>query len=302
MKRKVSLHGPSTLTVSLPANWVKKYGIKKGDELEVEENSVGLLVSTGKNMAFSKKEIDISHLSPLIRRCIKKLYQEGYDELDVVYGEAKYIEEVQEFIPQLIGYEIVEHGDSRCVIKDVTNIGDGQFDKLLRRMFLLLKGIFSDTCTGLEKNDGVMLRNAKLRDREVNRLANYCIRDLFKHGQTDNRKMTNFLKVYQCEQVGDEYKNMILTIAEEKVKVSRDFLKYHQEVEKFFDLIYHFTFDATVKRAIEVERQHKRLKKTLEKKLLKSKSKELESLFFLRSLVNMMMVLHEIELGHLKDL
>jgi len=154
----------------------------------------------------------------------------------------------------------------------------------------------------LEKNNWVELKNAKIRDREVNRLANYCIRDLFKHGQKDNRKIIDFLKVYQCEQVGDEYKNMILTIAGEKVKVSQDFLKYHKEIEDFFDLIYHFTFDSTIKKAIEVEKQHKKLKNILEKKLLKGRSDELKSLFFLRSLVNMMMVLHEIELGHLKDL
>jgi hypothetical protein len=37
IKRKVILHGPSTLTVSLPSKWVKNHNIKKGDELNIEE-------------------------------------------------------------------------------------------------------------------------------------------------------------------------------------------------------------------------------------------------------------------------
>ncbi len=44
MKRKVSLHGPSTLTVSLPSKWVKKYCIKKGDELDIEEKNSTLII------------------------------------------------------------------------------------------------------------------------------------------------------------------------------------------------------------------------------------------------------------------
>ena len=103
-------------------------------------------------------------------------------------------------------------------------------------MFLLLKGIFKDTYEALKNNDWMVLKNAKLRDREVNRLANYCMRKLFKDGPKDNRRMIDFLKTYQCERVGDEYKNMILTIYEERIRVGGEFLEYHQKIEKFFDL------------------------------------------------------------------
>ena len=35
MKRKTVLHGQSTLTVSLPSEWVKKFNVGKGDELNL---------------------------------------------------------------------------------------------------------------------------------------------------------------------------------------------------------------------------------------------------------------------------
>jgi len=152
----------------------------------------------------------------------------------------------------------------------------------------------------LEKNNWVELKNAKIRDREVNRLANYCIRDLFKHDKDNDRRIINFLKVYQCEKIGDVYKDMAQTFSEEKIKSDKKFLEYHREIEKFFDEIYKYSFNPTVDQAVKIEMRYKRLKKILEKKMLKSS--EFKTLFFLRSLINKMMVLHEIELGHLKGL
>ncbi|MBT5043325.1 AbrB/MazE/SpoVT family DNA-binding domain-containing protein, partial [Candidatus Woesearchaeota archaeon] len=46
VKRKVSLIGPSTLMVSLPSKWVKAFGIKKGDEIEITENGSNLLLES----------------------------------------------------------------------------------------------------------------------------------------------------------------------------------------------------------------------------------------------------------------
>jgi len=45
MKRKVTLHGPATLSVSLPLKWARMFNVKKGDELEVVEQKDSLLIS-----------------------------------------------------------------------------------------------------------------------------------------------------------------------------------------------------------------------------------------------------------------
>ena len=36
MKRNLVQHGASTLMVSLPAEWAKKHGLRKGDQVEIE--------------------------------------------------------------------------------------------------------------------------------------------------------------------------------------------------------------------------------------------------------------------------
>ena len=41
MKRKINRVGPNTLTVSLPSKWAKRYGLRKGDEINLEEQTNG---------------------------------------------------------------------------------------------------------------------------------------------------------------------------------------------------------------------------------------------------------------------
>ena len=49
MKRKVVQHGPSSLIVSLPNEWIKKNKIKKGDNLDV--NIIGKSILSGLKMS-----------------------------------------------------------------------------------------------------------------------------------------------------------------------------------------------------------------------------------------------------------
>ena len=45
MKRKIVKQGAATLMISLPSKWCKKFGLKKGDEVDIETANDSLLVS-----------------------------------------------------------------------------------------------------------------------------------------------------------------------------------------------------------------------------------------------------------------
>ena len=62
MKRKIIQIADSTQLVSLPRKWSLKYNIKKGDEVEVEEQGNKLLVSTEKGVELKSIEIDVTEL------------------------------------------------------------------------------------------------------------------------------------------------------------------------------------------------------------------------------------------------
>src|SRR3989344_3919364 len=90
IKRKVVLHGPSTLTISLPTKWIKKHGVKKGDELEVEEFDKILKVSTDREYSPVRSiKVDLNNLSEdAIKSILAVLHKSGYDEIEVDFKDA----------------------------------------------------------------------------------------------------------------------------------------------------------------------------------------------------------------------
>ncbi|MBU4502331.1 MAG: AbrB/MazE/SpoVT family DNA-binding domain-containing protein, partial [Nanoarchaeota archaeon] len=87
MKRKVIQMAGKTMLVSLPAPWVKKFGIKKGDELELEEGNQNIIISTKKDYSASKIKIDISDLdTQVIKWTLSAIHKSGYDEVEIIYS------------------------------------------------------------------------------------------------------------------------------------------------------------------------------------------------------------------------
>ena len=59
MKRKIIQLAGKTHVVSLPSKYVKKYGLKKGDEVDVEERGAQIVLSHGRETAIEKVTIDL---------------------------------------------------------------------------------------------------------------------------------------------------------------------------------------------------------------------------------------------------
>src|SRR3989344_1396001 len=90
IKRKIVQHGPSTLIISLPSNWVKQNGIKKGDELDVKEEGKTLIVSVDTVATNYSLTEDISGLKPfLVTRFLGRAYQKGYDKIYLTHNNVE---------------------------------------------------------------------------------------------------------------------------------------------------------------------------------------------------------------------
>jgi bifunctional DNA-binding transcriptional regulator/antitoxin component of YhaV-PrlF toxin-antitoxin module len=75
MKRKVIQIAQSTQLISLPRKWAKKFGIKKGDELEVEEKGSSVTVSTSKDIEAEKVTIKFDETKKFLKRPLSTLYK-----------------------------------------------------------------------------------------------------------------------------------------------------------------------------------------------------------------------------------
>ena len=70
MKRKVIQIAGSTQLVSLPRKWAKEHNVRKGDEVDVQENGNTVIVTVGNLNMVEKAEIDITNLKTMIPRYI----------------------------------------------------------------------------------------------------------------------------------------------------------------------------------------------------------------------------------------
>ena len=91
LRRRVVLHGPSTLTISIPTKWAKKHGIKKGDELEVKELNNALIVGTDREYGpVPRAEVDLTGLSDeAINSILAVVHKLAYEEVSISFNQPR---------------------------------------------------------------------------------------------------------------------------------------------------------------------------------------------------------------------
>ncbi len=248
MKRKVVLHGPSTLTVSLPSDWVKINRIKRGDDVIVQEKDKSLLISPtsflpkGLSATFS-----VGNNRRIGRSMITSFYRSGYDEVRIEYNQIEFIEDIQQILfEEIFGFEIVSHTKTECVLKDLSGEGIQAFHIVLRRVWFLLLDLATDLFNGIKNRDSNLLNTMSVREKSINRLTNYCIRTMIKQGEHDYHKLMVYYRfVRSLEELADCYKDFSLYILKQaEIKPSRVILRLlkgtNEQLTLFHSIFYKY--------------------------------------------------------------
>lgn len=253
MKRKIIQQGPATLMISLPAKWVKKYGLKKGEEVELDEEGSALKINVQKTKEILKTEINLKEFGRLSKRAIGALYKQGFDEIKINFETSKDIETVNQTIAEFIGFEIVSQNDKGCVIKEISIPKEEEFDLMLNRTMLLLKSVAEDCYNGLKKDQKELLKALPDRDVTINKYANYCRRILNKYGYAESKKIPMlYYIIEEIENLGDEYKYLAMFVVQNNLRLNEKQLKLVESVNKLLDLLYHLILKFDKEKAVEL--------------------------------------------------
>ena len=273
MKRKVSLIGPSTLMVSLPSKWVKKYNVKKGDEMTVAENGDKLIITSGPINRELSINLDSSDLGIISKHFINYLYQKGYDEIEIKFDSPDVFRQIQKSLSNLLGYEILNQTKNTCIIKSVFDSKKQEFDNILRRTFLILLDMAESCYDTVEKGEYSSLDEIKLLEKTNNKLTDFCKRTLSKEGCED-KCVFLYVIIRDIEKIADSYRNICdIFIANPKVSVSKQSLDLFKEVNSYLRLFYELFYKFDKNKAIILhDKKGIMIKKA--KKLFETKSKE----------------------------
>ncbi|MGV8142774.1 MAG: AbrB/MazE/SpoVT family DNA-binding domain-containing protein [Candidatus Pacearchaeota archaeon] len=269
MKRKVVQHGPSSLTISLPTDWVKRYNINKGDEITINEYGKELRVYPEeiKNI-IQKKEIDIGSNEKVGKSGITGAYRQGYDHIEISFSNPEFIKSIQNVMfQQVIGFEIVKQGESKCEIKDLTGHVKDEFDSAHRRIWLLLLDAAEESLKAIEKKDNEWLERMKVKDYTINRFTNYCLRHLIKQGHVDPKKTPLYYYVLKnLEEIGDGYKNACLSVRKRQNKLDKSEVDTIKRINSSLDKSYNLWYKYDKNEAENILKELKEIEEKINEK------------------------------------
>jgi len=248
MKRKVIQLAGKTSVISLPKKWVEKYGIKRGDELEIEERANNLVISTQRPLSMESIDIDVTEMpKQLIEVSIKGAYKAGYEEIKLIFKNREtrdlklktnipVYNVIKAQVDKLIGIEIISNSENFCIIKEITSTNEKEFDNIMRRIFLLVLDMGEESYNAIKN-----LKPIDLYDKHdtIEKLIYYCLRLLSKYGYHDYRK-TNLLYNYltQLEEIIHVYRYLTKEFFYFNKKTRNEVLEMFAKTNKTFRLAY----------------------------------------------------------------
>ncbi len=234
------------MTISLPATWVKKFNIKKGDELDIKEYGSELRINPEKEFGPERKEIYVGDLKRLGKTYLTASYRQGYDEIKMDYSDPQYISTIQAILSkETTGFEIVKQNRNYCLIKDLTGHNKNEFDLALRRIWLLVLDLSKESLDAIKKKNVSELKDIKLLDFNINKFSNYCLRLLIKKGYLDFKKTPLYYHLIESlEKIADQYKDLCTFYSENPNKINDSLIvlfdKINSYLEEFYELFYKY--------------------------------------------------------------
>ncbi|GEM_PF-1364050 len=303
MQRKVNQIGPSTLMVSLPSKWAKKYNIKKGDSLEIEELEKNLLlhqpeskVREGLKVSLDLHELNVS----LIWYQLTAAYRSGADEMHLNFSEEAVRDDkldknreihelLQTITDRCIGMEVIRNTPSTYIIREISSIKQDEFAIIFRRIFFSLQVMFDNIIEGIEKKNKKIIHHvAYYADIQINKFSDYCMRILTK--TNDPATMLTSV-IFRLEEIGDSLKHLADHLL--KKEINEEILDFIRNGKAFLATMEKFYFTGVKQDLLAMEKQKILLMK---KEELLQKKADVVTCFLLKNMIRQILSVVEAKL------
>tara|TARA_Y100000310_G_scaffold167856_1_gene167827 strand:- start:35411 stop:36352 length:942 start_codon:yes stop_codon:yes gene_type:complete len=264
MKRRVIKQGHNTLTITLPAQWVKANSINAGEEVNILTENNNLTISKeGGNNVKRKLTIDLkSNDYQFIRLTLNNIYRMGVDVLRVNFKTNKQFEYVQEISNlNLIGFEVVKKGKDYCVLENIAEPSDGDINVLLRRIFLIIKETLEFLEEDLSLKDHTSINYIIQQSKKIEQFDNFAKRLIYK-GKIENLYDSHFywLLLHYLQLIGRAFYHMYKFIEmKEKIEISDILIKNFGKMRQCFNLFYDNFFQKNIEGIGEANKRIKDL-------------------------------------------
>jgi len=175
--RKIQRVGSSTLAVSLPSEWVKDTGLKKGDLIYFEEGedaSLKLVTKTGiereKPMETVEVYADLCSDPMMLSRILVGNYILGRDVVKIVSKDrltSEYVDAIRSTLRGLMGIAIMEEAPNHVVLQSSIDVTQFPIHTLLRRLFIITSTMYKEAVDSFFDSNLVLARDTISRRKEA---------------------------------------------------------------------------------------------------------------------------------------
>ncbi|HII72542.1 TPA: phosphate uptake regulator PhoU [Candidatus Woesearchaeota archaeon] len=262
MKRKINRVGQNTLTVSLPSSWARMLNLKPGEEIDVDEKGHSLIVSRGR--VPEKKEVTV-HLTDkdhFAKRLLGMPYIQGYDVIRVTYNDPEVYPLVRDCVNRImLGFEIIDHGKDACVLKNIAEGIDSEFESNQRKFILQVKNIIENLKEAVEKKDDSLIEHIMMLDQSIDKLCVFMRRILVMKGyRDDSRGKSYYYIVNLLETISDRCRDVCKHIKESGKFPSKNVLAIINEVKKSFETFYDLYYKPEINKVIVLKKHYSKVK------------------------------------------
>lgn len=247
MKRTLTKTGTSLVT-TMPSAWIRKYGLQKGDNINLEIDGNRLIITTEKTAPPEEEKVTIKQedCKPYEERVLGKLYTAGYNLVELNISDKSRIEEVKTRIAtHELGFEPLEETNKRIIFTSVVTEQEDQYQKFERKAFLTGLETAKLTLQALQENSTAKFEEAENLETTNTKSCNYCERYLNKKGKR-NYAFT-YVIIWALEKIADEYKYLSQYAKNNKVKASKTTTEYCKEVNQLFRQLYEIYYKFDIK-------------------------------------------------------
>jgi phosphate uptake regulator len=192
--RKVQRLGPSTLAMTLPAEWTSEYGVDKGDEVSLRLGGKGTLTVMPESVQSEESEATIKTEgldADSVERAIVAQYVLGRRIIHVESGddstlESEQINAVYNAETQLMGLGVIEETPSSIAIRCSVDPEDFTLDNLLERLESTGSTMRNEAVKALAHSNPDLAQRALNRERQANKIFVLLLRLIFTSYQNPN--------------------------------------------------------------------------------------------------------------------
>ncbi len=192
--RKVQRLGPSTLAMTLPAEWASEHNVEKGDEVSLRIGGKGTLTVMPESVQTEESEA-IIYTEDLdadaVERAIVAQYVLGRRIIHVEAGEdatlkSEHINAVYNAETQLMGLGVIEETPERIAIRCSVDPEDFTLDNLLERLESTGSTMRNEAVKSLAHGNPDLAQRALNRERQANKIFVLLLRLIFTAYQNPN--------------------------------------------------------------------------------------------------------------------